>query len=70
MPCLFSGTVEKLNSCLSVSTFASKNISGTLFVVCLPLRFFLKPFSGILNLKSINDGYSFAVSALNTLNTA
>ena len=51
---------------LSVSTLASKNISGTLFVVCLSLNTFFLPFYCILASKTINKSYPAVVYTLNT----
>ena len=58
--------MHKRHFYLSGSTLTSKNISRTLFVVCLSVNMFFVPFSGILTCKCINDSYPVAVYTLNT----
>ena len=69
LSCLFIDRVQKWNCYLSVSTFIFKNISCTLFVVCLCLNMFFLPFSGISTLKFINHSYILPVFTLNTRST-
>ena len=66
VPCLFIYGMRKRHYYLSVSTLISKNISGTLFVVCLCLSMLFVPFSCILTCKYINHTYPVAVYTLNT----
>ena len=66
MRCLFVDRVQKYNSYLFVSTLTSKNISGTLCVVCSTLNLLFLPFSGILSWKFINHTYPVAVFTLYT----
>ena len=68
-PCLFIYSVEKRHCYLSVSSLASKNISSTLFVVCLSLNTFFLPFCGISTCEYIKHTSSLAVDTLNTRST-
>ena len=54
---------------LSVSILASKNISGSLFVVCLSLNMFFLPFWAFLTWKWTNICYVAAFYTLNTHST-
>ena len=51
------------------SRLVSKNISGTLFIVCLSLYMFYLPFSGIFTRKCINYSYLLTVYTLNPPST-
>ena len=64
--CLFIYSVQKRHCYLSVSNLASKNMSGTLFLVCLSLNTFFRPFSGILTCKYIKHISAPAVYTLIT----
>ena len=64
--CFFAHRVQKRSFYDSVRTLTSKNIGGTLFVVCLSLNWFFLPFSGLLTLKLISHSYLVAVYTLNT----
>ena len=66
---MFVYSVQKCHCYISISTLTSKNISGTLFVVCLFRNMFFLPFSGILTCKYINHTYPVAVYTLNTRST-
>ena len=57
VPCLFVERIQKRNCYLSASTLKSKNISGTLFLVCLSLHMFFIVFSALLTWKCINRSY-------------
>ena len=70
VPCLFTYSFPKRHCYLWVSTLASKNISGTLFDLCLSLNAFFLPFSGILTGKYTKHTYHVAVSTLNTRSTS
>ena len=63
--CLFVDRANKCHYYLSVSTFTSKNLTGTLLVFCLSLTMDSLPFSRILTRKYINRRYLVAVYALN-----
>ena len=70
VPSLFIYSVPKHHCYILVGTLASKNISGSLFVVCLSLNAFFVPFSGILCCKYIKHTYPVAVYTLNTQRTS
>ena len=55
--CFFVDRVQKSSCYLCLSTLASKNISGTLFLVCVCLNLFFLSFCGVLTWKYINNSY-------------
>ena len=66
---MFNDSVHTQHCYLSLSTLTSKNISGTLFIVCLSLNMLFLPFSCILTSKCINHTYPVALYTLNTPST-
>ena len=64
--CLFLERLKKHSCYVYVTTLRTEHIIGTLFVVCLSLKMFCRPFSGILTWKCINHTYLLADYTLNT----
>ena len=68
-PCLFVEGVLNWNSFVSVSPLTSKNISGTLFAVCLFVNMFFLQICCILTWKCISHSYLIAFCTLNIRRT-
>ena len=66
---LVSGQSPKTRFLPFRSSLVSKNISGTLFIVCLSLYMFYLPFSGIFTRKCINYSYLLTAYTLNPPST-
>ena len=66
LPWFFVVRAEKRNCYISVTNLPSKNISSTLFGVCLSLNMFFVPCSGISTWKYLNHICLVTVYALNT----
>ena len=68
-PSFFVDRVQKCNCHLCISALTSKNISGTLFMICFCLNVFITSFSGILSWKDINHSDFVLAYTPNTRST-